>query len=211
MSIDAVRRDYAGPPLTVADVGADPLALFRRWLHAAEEALGQDAVAMVVATVDGAGCPHSRVVLLRGIDADGGLCFYTNTASAKSRDLAGNDAVALLFHWPALDRQVRIEGRARALPREQVAAYFASRPLSSRIAATVAVQSSVIPDDRAWLERRFAAASAAAEGDVATPVDWGGYAVTASSWEFWQGQASRLHDRVHCHQVDGAWCCQRLA
>ena len=210
MSIDAMRREYEGRPLAPEDVAGDPFAFFRHWFEEATAAMGDIANAMSLATVDAAGRPSVRFVLLKGIE-ESGLRFFTNVRSRKGRELEANPHVALALFWEPLHRQVRIEGRAVLLPEETCDAYFAQRPRDSRIAALASPQSEVLAD-RAELERRVAAVEAeVGEGEVPRPVHWGGYAVNPESFEFWQGQANRLHDRVLCLRAGDSWRCERLA
>ena len=167
---------------------------------------------MTLATADAAGHPSARIVLLKGASADG-FVFFTNYQSRKGRELDARTEAALLFHWIELERQVRIEGLVGKLPPAESDAYFASRPESARIGAWASPQSRAIPD-RAWLEREFAAATLRFEqagGGVPRPPHWGGYRVTPTVMEFWQGRPSRLHDRIRYERANGSWRIERLA
>lgn len=204
------RRDYALGGLAEADAPQDPLELFRHWHADATRARLPEPNAMVLATVSADGQPSSRMVLLRGL-TDRAYVFFTNQASRKGQDLAANDRCALLFPWHGIERQVRVEGMARSLDREAVAAYFHSRPRGAQCGAWASRQSRPI-DSRDDLERAQAEAEKAYEDLDVIPVpdDWGGYAITPSVIEFWQGRANRLHDRL-VYQRDGSeWSISRL-
>ncbi len=209
-NIADIRRDYEGGQLDESQAIDDPLALFDEWLALALESEGDDGNAMTLATVDSQGLPHARVVLLKGIDEQG-LVFYTNYHSHKGSELANVPHAALVFWWPSLARQVRVEGSVVQVSTEESDAYFASRPRGSQLGAWVATQSVVIPG-RTWIEERQSRFEQAYEGqEIPRPVHWGGYRVLPSMFEFWQGQPSRLHDRIRYEQRDGRWQHFRMA
>lgn len=197
------------PPLSRADLAADPIAQFGTWFERASEQAPL-AEAMTLATVDADGSPDARMVLLKGYD-ERGFRFFTNRNSVKGRQLAGRPDAALILYWRELDRQVRVRGRVEELDEAESDEYFATRPRSSQLGAWASPQSEPLAD-RAELdshledvERRFG------EGEVSRPPHWGGYLVRPSRIEFWQGQVGRLHDRfVYVREGDG-WRIERLA
>ena len=196
-------------PLSEANAPVDPIGLFAAWLREATEAGLRLPNAMTLATVTQEGHPAARMVLLKAVE-HGGFVFYTNYESSKARDLERSARAALLFHWNALERQVRIEGRVERVSGEDSDAYFATRPLGSQHSAWASPQSAVVPD-RVWLEERAREYRARYETQVPRPPFWGGYRVLAESIEFWQGREDRLHDRLrYCRQTDGRWTLERL-
>ncbi len=204
-----MRTSYEQDALDEQNVGNEPLALFEKWFQAALKAKVAEPNAMTVATVGADGRPSTRVVLVKSFDADG-VVFYTNYHSRKARELAANPYAALQFHWVELERVVRIEGRVERTSAEESDAYFAKRPVDSRIGAWASPQSEVIAN-RGVLLANAAKASAKYGLHPPRPENWGGYRVVPDVWEFWQGRKSRLHDRVRFRLVDGLWHKERLA
>lgn len=192
------------------NVHTDPLAQFRAWFAEAGSAGLAQPEAMALATATPGGAPSLRMVLLKGAD-ERGFAFFTNLESRKGVELAANPRAALLFHWQPLGRQVRVEGSVVPVPRDEADAYFRSRPLGSRIAASASPQSRPLAD-RAELERLVAAARDRFPGeDVPLPDHWGGFRVVPDAYEFWQHGEDRLHDRVRYERAEAAWARTRLA
>lgn len=205
-----IRRDYEGGRLDEDLAPTTPLPLFDDWLTLALDAEGDDGNAMTLATVDSQGLPHARILLLKGYD-ERGLVFYTNYHSHKGSELANVPYAALVFWWPSLSRQIRIEGTVEQVSARESDDYFASRPRASQLGAWVATQSVEIPD-RQWIEEREARFERAYEGQqISRPAHWGGYRLVPQMFEFWQGQPSRLHDRLRYQFRDGRWSRYRLA
>lgn len=206
---DASRADYLRGHLSEGELPTAPFALFSRWFDEAVAAEASEPNAVVLATAGADGRPSARVVLAKQIDADG-VVFFTNGVSRKGRELAANPRAALVFVWPVLQRQVRIEGRVTNLSPEEDDAYFASRPRGAQIGAAASRQSEPIAD-RDALEAQFAAADEAfGEGAVARPETWGGYRVAWDIAEFWQGRENRLHDRIRFSRSGAGWIRERL-
>jgi pyridoxamine 5'-phosphate oxidase len=193
-----------------ARAAPDPIAQFRAWLDDATAAGGPEPQAMTLATVAADGAPHARVVYLRGLD-ERGFAFFTNYESSKGRDLEAAPRAALVFFWPLLHRQVRVEGTVARLSAAESDAYFAQRPRGHRLSAWASHQSAVIPS-RAFLEERMADAVARfGAGAVPRPPYWGGYRVTPQRVEFWQGREDRAHDRLAYVRGAEGWRIERLS
>lgn len=208
-SLAALRKSYERAELDESRSEADPLRQFERWMNEAVEAQLPEPNAMTLATVGSDLRPSTRIVLIKGFDARG-IVWYTNYQSRKGRELSGNPFAAVQFHWVELERVVRIEGRVEQVEAELSDAYFASRPLDSRIGAWASPQSQVI-SGRDVLVKNAAAAAARHLLSPPRPPHWGGYRLVPDRWEFWQGRKSRLHDRLRYRLEDGQWLRERLA
>jgi len=198
--------------LTKANINPNPFHQFAQWSQDVRSAgvSEQDTISMTLATATRFGLPSARIVLLKSFD-ERGFVFYTNYNSRKGNELEENARACLLFYWPALWRQVRIDGTVERVSEEESDEYFQSRPLGSRIGAWASEQSTAI-QDRGVIEKRFEEFSQKFGEDVPRPPHWGGYRVKAGVIEFWQGQDNRLHDRLqYTLQDDGAWLIERLA
>jgi len=207
-----MRRDYIKDGLDETGAPTEPLALFQQWFDEAcqTEQLPIEPNAMSLATVDAGGRPHCRTVLLKGFDKTG-FSFFGNYQSAKGQQLAANPVAALCLFWPTLERQVRIEGKVERLAAEPSDAYFHSRPLGSRIGAWASPQSQVIASREVLQAKLAEAQQRFATENPPRPPHWGGWLLLPDCIEFWQGRASRLHDRL-CYRLNGEkWQRERLA
>jgi pyridoxamine 5'-phosphate oxidase len=204
-----LRKSYERAELDEHAAAARPLAQFETWLQQAIEAQVPEPNAMTLATVGADGRPSTRIVLIKGVD-ERGLVWYTNFNSRKGQELAANAVAALQFHWVELERVVRIEGPVERIDDAQADAYFASRPLDSRIGAWASPQSQVI-SSRAVLVAGAARYGAQFLLHPPRPPHWGGYRLMPDCWEFWQGRKSRLHDRLRYRLDGGTWVRERLA
>lgn len=209
MSLADLRKDYQLASLSETDVAHDPIQQFSLWFEQALKADVAEANAMSLSTVNPAGRPSSRIVLIKEFDQRG-FTWFTNYDSNKGTDLAVNPHAALLFFWSTLERQVRIEGRIEKISDEENDQYFHSRPLGSRQSAYASQQSRPIASRR-LLEDQLNAVISEFSDHPPRPEHWGGYRLVPDRIEFWQGRSSRLHDRiVYTRQQDGQWVIERL-
>jgi len=205
----SLRRDYSGKELSKASVDPNPFTQFGGWLDEALNSEIIDANAMTLATVDAMSRPSARVVLLKGFD-ERGFVFFTNYGSRKAVDLATNPNACLSFFWPQIHRQAMVYGLAEKTSYEESESYFRTRPYDSKIGALASNQSSII-ESRSTLEEKFTELRSQYPDEVPLPSFWGGFRVVPNRFEFWQGRASRLHDRIVYRLVEGSWIIERLA
>ncbi len=204
------QRDYRREPLRRSSLDKDPIVLFSRWLSEAAREDPLDTHSMTLATADEQGRPSARIVLLKQADRQG-FVFFTNYESRKARELEANPFASLVFYWPRLERQVRVEGRVERVSARESDDYFGSRPRGSRIAGSISPQSSVV-ESREWLEQTYRRLERELDGrNPDRPPSWGGFRLRPSALEFWKGRPTRLHDRILYKRLGDSWEILRLA
>ena len=206
-----IRKDYTRASLDIDSVLTDPMDQFKKWFQEALESEVNEPNAMTLSTVKSDGRPSARIMLLKGVE-NSRFQFFTNYQSDKGQALENNPACALTFFWPELERQVRVEGIVTRIDERRSEEYFQSRPRASQVGAWSSPQSSAIAD-RKILEERVRLIEERFKGQdvLPKPKQWGGFNVEPLLIEFWQGRASRLHDRIRFTKVDNAWKINRLA
>ena len=204
-----MKRTTANDSLDESRISSDPFKHFTRWL---QEAAGRHAVlpeTMTLATATRSGRPSARTLLLRAFD-NSGFVFYTDYSGRKGKELAENPQAALVFYWPRLGRQIRVEGRVSKISARESDAYFSTRPRDSQLSAWASQQSQVVRD-REFLEDRVRRYDRKYPGQVPRPSGWGGYRLRPSVFEFWKERPGRLHDRLRYRRLKGRWIVERLA
>ena len=211
MDLEELRREYLRGGLKDKDLQLNPIAQFELWMQQAIATDMADPTAMTVATVDAAGQPSQRIVLLKHLD-ERGFVFYTNFSSKKAQNIAANSKVSLHFPWHAIERQVNVCGVARKLDSAESLKYFSSRPRESQLGAWASRQSQKVSSRQLMMQQFNAMKEKFADGDIPLPDFWGGYVIEPSSIEFWQGGANRLHDRFeYSRDTSDEWTINRLA
>ena len=205
-----IRNEYLNAKLDESSVDRNPMIQFQRWLSDAIVSTEAEPTAMVLSTVSADGKPSSRIVLLKETGKEN-LMFFTNYLSRKGKELSANPHASILFFWPSLQRQVRIEGKVEKTSAEDSNQYFISRPESSQLASWASNQSQVI-SGRQELEEAFKEEELRfSKSPISRPGHWGGFQLIPESYEFWQGRKSRLHDRLKFIKNDEDWTLVRLA
>jgi pyridoxamine 5'-phosphate oxidase len=205
-----IRKEYRLKELDEKQVSKDPMHQFSEWMGEALQSEVAEPTASVLSTVSIESRPSSRVVLIKQISTEG-FDFFTNQQSKKGRHLEQNGYASLLFFWPELERQVRIEGKVQVLSQDDSDSYFQSRPLQSQIGAWASPQSTIIPNRKTLKDWYEEFEEIFLKNQVKRPPHWGGYRLEPDLMEFWQGRESRLHDRIEYKNVNGKWEFHRLA
>lgn len=208
--INNLRHDFAKQTLDKKDVNANPIVQFTKWFKEAVESKVNEPNAMTLATASVEGKPSARIVLLRNFD-ENGFIFYTNYTSRKGGEIFKNPYASILFFWPELERQVRIEGKLSKQSAEESDNYFNTRPRTSKLGAWTSEQSRVIASRKALDDEYEKMSLKYPDENVPRPIYWGGYVLEPNSIEFWQGRPNRLHDRLLYTKENSGWKIERLA
>ncbi|MBK7183493.1 MAG: pyridoxamine 5'-phosphate oxidase [Bacteroidetes bacterium] len=208
--INTLRHDFSKQTLDESDVNKSPFLQFEKWFKEAVDAHVNEPNAMTVATASTSGMPAARILLLRNFN-ENGFVFYSNYVSRKGEEIAANPQCALLFFWPELERQVRIEGVLEKQTDEESDIYFNTRPRTSKLGAWTSPQSKVVANRKALDDAYEEMSKQYPTDNVPRPPHWGGYVLKPSSIEFWQGRPSRMHDRILYTLADSNWKIERLA
>lgn len=210
LNLADLRKTYSLRELLEQDAHPSPFSQFANWFKEAEETIHNEANAMIIATSLPNGTPSIRTVLLKGF-SEHGLLFFTNYNSKKGKELAINPKCSILFFWPELERQIRIEGVVHKVERALSEEYFSKRPRGSQLGAAASNQSDPVPD-KEFLNNKYKELDKKYEGqEIPTPEQWGGYRIVPSEFEFWQGRPNRLHDRLQYTSENGSWKITRLS
>ena len=209
-TVSEIRRDYKLKTLDETSVSSEAIKQFEKWWNEALESSIDEVNAMTLATANAAGIPSARVVLLKGY-SEKGFIFFTNYLSRKGKELAENPMACIIFFWKELERQVRINGIVEKVSEQESDDYFKSRPAASKAGAWASPQSSVIESRKSLENNFFKVQEQYPDNNIPRPAHWGGYIVKPLNIEFWQGRASRLHDRLLYTKKDAGWVIERLA
>jgi pyridoxamine 5'-phosphate oxidase len=209
-SVADIRQNYAMGSFDEQDAHENPFEQFNIWWQAAVNSQIVEVNAITLATVDAENKPHARTVLLKGFDALG-FDFYTNYHSNKGKQINSNPNAAIVIFWKELERQIRLEGTLEMLPTNQSDAYFNSRPFGSQIGAIASPQSTIIANRQWLIDNENEALKKYNQENISRPSHWGGYKLLPTSFEFWQGRPSRLHDRILYTYENEVWVKNRLA
>lgn len=210
IDISAIRKEYRQKELNEAEVNDNPFKQFEIWFEETLNSNLYEPTAFILSTADKNARPSSRTLLLKGYD-EKGFVFYTNYESRKGKELEENNQAAMLFYWSELERQVRIEGKVETISRIDSEKYFVTRPFKSKVGAWASHQSTVIKGRCEIIKKFFQYLIKFHNSDIPLPPSWGGYILIPDVFEFWQGRANRLHDRIRYRKSENVWIIERLS